>query len=83
MAEKILKQVYIPNLTVKGDIMQQIGTNENGVLFPERPFEITIGFDDFKDKEEYATLYRILTQVCREKVTAIYESGKSNSSKKS
>lgn len=62
-----LKKIHIKDITVACDLLLQCG--ENDELYPEKPYVLKIDYQDFSDKEEYRTVIRLLTKLCRKKVT--------------
>ncbi len=62
-----LKKVHIKEVSVSCDLLLQCGAEDE--FYPEKPYVVKIDYQDFPDKEEYRTIMRLLTRICRKKVT--------------
>jgi hypothetical protein len=62
------KQIYIPSLVIKGSYVEEIGSAENRVVYPGEPFELTLSAEDFKNSEDYHTVWISLTKAVKEKL---------------
>ena len=62
------KQIYIPSIVVKGSFVEEIGSAENRVVYPGKSFEISLCADDFKNSEDYHTIWINITKAVKEKL---------------
>lgn len=78
MADKILKQVLLSEVIVRGMILTGIGPVEDPDLYPDHFIKLSVNPEDFVVNEEYHTVMRILTKIARRKATEAIEQGKLN-----
>ena len=63
------KQIYIPEISIKGSFMEEIGSVENRVMYPGPTFDISLSADDFENAEEYHTTWISITRAVKNKLT--------------
>lgn len=63
-----VKQVYIPNLTVSGTFVEEIGSAEDKVCYPGSLFSVDICLEDFDDPEDYHRVWIALTKATQKKL---------------
>lgn len=63
------KQVYIPSLKIVGSFMEEIGGTADRVIYPGNPFSVELSSEDFKDPEEYHTVWIAITKAVKLKLS--------------
>lgn len=63
------KQIYIPNLSIKGSFVEEIGGSDDRVVYPGEKFEIDLSADDFSNPEEYHTTWINITRAVKAKLS--------------
>jgi hypothetical protein len=67
------KQIYIPSITVKGSFVEEIGSEDNKVVYPGKPFELSLSAEDFKNIEDYHTVWIHITKTVKDKLNSKHE----------
>jgi hypothetical protein len=62
------KQVYIPNIKVKGSFVEEIGGEQDKIVYPGAEFQLDLSADDFSDPEEYHTTWISITRAVKTKL---------------
>ena len=62
------KQIYIPEIVIKGAYIEEIGSPENKVVYPGKKFELSLTLEDFKNSEEYHTVWISITKAVKDKL---------------
>jgi hypothetical protein len=63
------KQIYIPEISIKGSFMEEIGGVEDKVMYPGPTFDVSLSADDFANAEEYHTTWINITRAVKTKLT--------------
>jgi hypothetical protein len=63
------KQIYIPEITIRGSFMEEIGSVGDKILYPGPTFDISLSADDFENAEEYHTTWISITRAVKTKLT--------------
>jgi hypothetical protein len=63
-----LKQIYIPALNVKGTYIEEIGGENDKVLYPGKVFELTLAQEDFETEEDYHNTWIAVTRAVKKKL---------------
>ena len=63
------KQVYIPTLKITGSFMEEIGGSADRVIYPGKTFSLDLAPEDFKDSEEYHSVWISITKAVKSKLT--------------
>lgn len=61
------KRVFIPNLHVKGSLLEVNGSIDDGAVYPGKSFGIVLTADDFEG-EEYHTVWIAITKATQRKL---------------
>jgi hypothetical protein len=62
------KQVYIPNILIKGSFVEEVGGAGDRVVYPGEEFELNLSANDFSDHEEYHTTWISITRAVKTKL---------------
>jgi hypothetical protein len=62
------KQIYIPTIKVSGSFMEEIGSSDDRIFYPGEDFSTELKPEDFKDVEEYHSVWIILTRAVKLKL---------------
>jgi hypothetical protein len=62
------KQIYIPEIRIKGSFMEEIGSVEDKVMYPGQAFDVSLSADDFENAEEYHTAWISITKAVKTKL---------------
>ena len=62
------KQIYIPEISIKGSFMEEIGSIEDKVMYPGSAFNVSLSADDFSNAEEYHTTWINITRAVKNKL---------------
>ena len=63
------KQVYIPNICIKGSFVEEVGGSEDRIVYPGETFELNLSAGDFLDPEEYHTTWISITRAVKTKLS--------------
>jgi hypothetical protein len=63
------KQIYIPKISITGSYVEEIGSQEERLIYPGTPFDITLSAEDFANPEEYHTVWINITRAVKTKLT--------------
>lgn len=63
-----LKQIYIPTLKVKGTYIEEIGGENDKVLYPGQTFEMDLKQEDFESEEDYHNTWIAVTRAVKKKL---------------
>lgn len=63
-----LKQIYIPTLKVKGTYIEEIGGENDKVLYPGQTFELDLKQEDFESEEDYHNTWIAVTRAVKKKL---------------
>jgi len=63
-----LKQIYIPTLKVKGTYIEEIGGENDKVLYPGKTFELDLKQEDFESEEDYHNTWIAVTRAVKKKL---------------
>jgi hypothetical protein len=63
-----LKQIYIPSLKVKGTYIEEIGGENDRVLYPGKTFELELSQEDFESEEDYHNTWIAVTKAVKKKL---------------
>jgi hypothetical protein len=63
-----LKQIYIPSLKVKGTYIEEIGGENDRVLYPGKPFDLELSQEDFETEEDYHSTWIAVTRAVKKKL---------------
>lgn len=63
-----LKQIYIPSLKVKGTYIEEIGGENDRVLYPGKTFELALTQEDFETEEDYHNTWIAVTRAVKKKL---------------
>jgi hypothetical protein len=63
-----MKKIYIPNLEICGNYIEEIGTDKDKTLYPGGTFSLNLEKEDFEDSEEYHTVWIALTKAAQKKL---------------
>lgn len=63
-----LKQIYIPTLKVKGTYIEEIGGENDKVLYPGQTFELGLTQEDFESEEDYHNTWIAVTRAVKKKL---------------
>jgi hypothetical protein len=63
------KQVYIPNILIKGSFVEEVGGASDRIVYPGENFELSLSANDFSNPEEYHTVWISLTRAVKTKLT--------------
>jgi len=62
------KQIYIPEISIRGSFMEEIGGVEDKVMYPGPFFDVALSADDFENAEEYHTTWISITRAVKTKL---------------
>lgn len=62
------KQIYIPEINIKGTFVEEIGGSEDKIMYPGTSFDISLSAEDFSNQEEYHTTWINLTRAVKSKI---------------
>lgn len=62
------KQVYIPELHIKGSFIEELGSEVDKLIYPGGPFEMTLTAEDFDDQEAYHSTWIAVTKAVKNKL---------------
>jgi hypothetical protein len=63
------KQVYIPNISIKGSFVEEVGGAQDRIVYPGEEFELNLSANDFSDPEEYHTTWISITRAVKTKLS--------------
>jgi hypothetical protein len=63
-----MKKIYIPELKVRGNFLEELGTSSENTLYPGDFFEVSLAKDDFENEEDYHTVWINLTKAAQKKL---------------
>jgi hypothetical protein len=63
-----IKQIYIPEVNVKGSFMEELGATDDKIIYPGKGFSVTLSVEDFENSEDYHTAWIILTRAVKAKL---------------
>jgi hypothetical protein len=63
------KQVYIPNISIKGSFVEEVGGTQDRIVYPGEEFELNLSANDFSDPEEYHTTWISITRAVKTKLS--------------
>ena len=72
------KQIYIPSLVVKGSYVEELGTQEDRIVYPGQKFDLSISAEDFESAEDYHTTWINITRAVKSKLKKTHESGRTS-----
>jgi len=62
------KQIYIPELFVKGTYIEEVGAAQDKVVYPGAEFNIALTMKDFENPEDYHTVWIAITKAIKSKL---------------
>ena len=67
------KQIYIPSLVVKGSYVEEIGSQEERIVYPGEKFDLSLSAEDFDSPEDYHTTWINITRAVKAKLKKAHE----------
>jgi hypothetical protein len=64
-----MKKIYIPDLKITGNYLEELGTQNNITVYPGESFELSLNSQDFENNEEYHTVWIALTKAVQKKLS--------------
>jgi len=62
------KQIYIPDLNIKGTFIEEVGAEGNRVVYPGTYFDVKLGKEDFENQEDYHSVWIAITKAVKAKL---------------
>jgi hypothetical protein len=62
------KQIYIPNLGISGNFIEELGSAGDRLIYPGKQFSVTLSEEDFENPEDYHTTWINITKAVKSKL---------------
>jgi hypothetical protein len=72
------KQIYIPSLVVKGSYVEELGSQEDRIVYPGKKFDLSLSAEDFDSLEDYHTTWINITRAVKSKLKKANETNRTS-----